>query len=86
MEGFKVEFNSLSYHELNLLLIAQKTIRLMVSHQLISIAIQFKSISIEQICHKRFQGIAVTSLHFLLFSTSKNEDLKRISKSATNVV
>ena len=86
MEGFKVEFNSLSYHELNLLLIAQKTIRLMVSHQLIPIAIQFNSISIEQICHKRFQGIGVTSLHFLLFSTSKNEDLKRISKSATNLV
>ena len=86
MEGFKVEFNSLSHHELNLLLIAQKTIRLMVSHQLIPIAIQFNSISIEQICHKRFQGIGVTSLHFLLFSTSKNEDLKRISKSATNVV
>ena len=86
MEGFKVEFSSLSYHELNSSLIAQETIRLMVSHQLIPIAIQFKSISIEQICHKRFQGIGVTSLHFLLLSTSKNEDLKRIPKSATNEV
>ena len=86
MEGFKVEFSSLSYHELNLLLISRETIRLMVSHQLIPIAIQSKSISIEQICHKRFQGIGVTSLHFLLLSTSKNEDLKRIPKSATNEV
>ena len=60
--------------------------RLLVNHQLIQIAIQPKSISLEQICYKISQGIAVTSLHCLLFSTSKNKDLKRISKSATNVV
>ena len=60
--------------------------RLLVNHQLIPIAIQPKSISLEQICYKRSQGIAVTSLHCLLFSTSKNKDLKQISKSATNVV
>ena len=60
--------------------------RLLVNHQLIPIAIQPKSISPEQICYKRSQGIAVTSLHCLLFSTSKNKDLKQISKSATNVV
>ena len=60
--------------------------RLLVNHQVILIAIQSKSILLEQICYKGFQGIAVTSLHCLLFSTSKNKDLKRISKSATNVV
>ena len=60
--------------------------RLLVNHQLIPIAMQPKSIFPEQIYYKRPQGIAVTSLHCLLFSTSKNKDLKRISKSATNVV
>ena len=60
--------------------------RLLVNHQIIPIAMQPISISLEQICYKRSQGIAVTSLHCLLFSTSKNKDLKRISKSATNVV
>ena len=59
--------------------------RLLVNHQLIPIAIQPKSISPEQICYNRSQGIAVTSLHFLLFSTSKNKDIKRISESATNL-
>ena len=59
--------------------------RLLDNHQLIPNAIQPKSISLEQICYKRSQGIAVTSLHCLLLSTSKNTDLKRISKSATNV-
>ena len=63
-----------------------KTMRLLVNHQLIPITIQPKSISLEQICYKRSQGIAVTSLHCLLFSTSKNKDLKRISISAINVV
>ena len=63
-----------------------ETTRLLVNHQLISIAIQPKSVSLEQICYKRSQGIAVTSLHCLLFSTSKKSDLKRISKSASNVV
>ena len=50
------------------------------------IAMQPKSISLEQICYERSQGIAVTSLHCLLFLTSKSKDLKRISKDATNVV
>ena len=72
--------------ETNLSLIARETIRLLVNHQLIPIAIQPQGNSREQICYKRSQGIAVTSLHCLLFSTSKNKDLKRISKSATNVV
>ena len=50
------------------------------------IAMQPKSISLEQICYERSQCIAVTSLHCLLFLTSKSKDLKRISKGATNVV
>ena len=64
----------------------RETVPLLVNHQLIPIVIQPKSISFEQICYKKCQGIAVTSLNCLLFSTSKNKDLKRISKSATNVV
>ena len=74
------------YHESNLSLIARETMRLLVNHQLIPIAIQPKSISPEKICYKRSQGTAVTSLHCLLFLTSRNKDLKRISESATNVV
>ena len=60
--------------------------RLLVNHQLIAIAVQPKSISLEQICYKRSHGISVTSLRCLLFSRSKNKDLKRISKKPTNVV
>ena len=41
--------------------------RLLVNHQLIPISIQSKNISLEQICYKRSQGIAVTSLHCPLF-------------------
>ena len=52
----------------------------------IPIAIQPKSISLEQICYKISRGIAETLLHCLQKSTSKNKDLKQISKSATNVV
>ena len=59
--------------------------RLLVNHQLIPLAIQSKSISPEQICYKSTQGIAITSLRCLLFSTSKNKDLKQILESATNV-
>ena len=59
---------------------------LVTKNQLIPITIQPKSISFEQICYKISQGIVVTSLHCLLLSTSKNKDLKRISKSATNEV
>ena len=71
------KFSSLSYHESNLSLIARETMRLLVNHQLIPIAIQPKSISLEQICYKRSQGIVVTSLHCLLFSTSKSKYLQR---------
>ena len=60
--------------------------QLLVNHQLNPIAMQPKSISLEQICDKRSKGIIVTSLHCRLFSTSKNKDRKRISKSATNVL
>ena len=60
--------------------------RLLVNHQLIPIAIQSKRISLEQICYERSQGVVATSLHCILFSTSKNKDLKRISKSTTNAV
>ena len=60
--------------------------QLLVNHQLIPIPIHPKSISLEQICYKRSQGIALTSLHSLLLSTSKNKDLKQIWKSATSVV
>ena len=61
--------------------------RLLVNHQLISDPIHSKSISLEQICYKRTQVITVTSLHSLLFRREKkNKDLKRISKSATNVM
>ena len=35
---------------------------------------------------KDLKVLQLTSLHCLLFSTSKNKDLKRISKSATSVV
>ena len=80
------KFSSLSYNELNLSSIARETMRFLVNHQLILIAIQPKSISLEQICYKRSQGIVVTSLHCLRFSTSKNKDLKRISESASSVV
>ena len=60
--------------------------RLLVNHQLFPISIHPKSISRKQIRYKRSQGIDVTSLHCFLFATSKNKDLKRIWKSATNVV
>ena len=76
----------LSYHGWNLSLIARETMRLLVNYQLILIAAQPKRITLEQICHKRCEGIAVTSLNCLLFSMSKNNDLKRILKSATKVV
>ena len=79
-------FSSFSYHESNFSLIARETIRLLVDHQLISIAIQPRSISLQHICYSRCQVIAVTSLYCLLFWTSKNKDLKQISKSAANVV
>ena len=60
--------------------------RLQVNHQLVPTAIHPKSISPGKICYKRSHGIVVTSLHCLLFSTSKNKDLKQISKTTTNAI
>ena len=54
--------------------------QLLVNHQLTPIAIQPKSISLEQICYKRSQGIVVTSQHCLLFLTSKNKHLNESRK------
>ena len=47
--------------------------RLLVNHQIIPIAMQPISNSLEQICFKRSQGIAVTSLHGLLFFNVKGQ-------------
>ena len=77
---------SSAINESNLSLIGRKTMRLLDNHQLIPTAIQPISISLEQICYKRSQDIAATSLHCLLFSKSKNKDLKRILNLATNAV
>ena len=55
------KFSSLSYQESNLSLIVRETMRLLVNHQLIPIAIHPKSIYLEQICYERSQGIAATS-------------------------
>ena len=57
--------------------------QLLVNHQLIPIAIQSRSISLELICYKRCQSIIAKNTALLSFSMSKNKDLK---KSATNVV
>ena len=54
---------------------------LLVNDQCIPVAGQPKNI-----CYKRSQGVAVISLHYLVFLTSKNKDLKQILKSATNAV
>ena len=58
--------------------------------QLIAFSIRPKSISFEQSCYKRSQTIIVTSLQrqktSSFFSVKKQRPLKRISKSATNVV
>ena len=60
--------------------------RLLITHQLIPLPTRPKSISLEKSCYGRSQAIVVTSLFGLFFSTSKNKDLKRISKSAINEV
>ena len=52
------------------MLIARETMRLLVNHQPIPIAMQSKSISLEQICYKRSKGI-VTSLHIFFFRRQK---------------
>ena len=62
---------SLSYHESNLSLIAQETMRLLVNHQLISLAKQPKSVSLEQICYTISQDVTVTSLKFLHLDDNK---------------
>ena len=79
------KFSLLSYHESNLMLIARETMRFWLIINLFQSRYSLR-ISFEQICYKRSQGIDVTSLHCLLFSTLKNKDVKRISKSATTVV
>ena len=53
------------------MLIARETMRLLVNHQPIPIAMQSKSISLEQICYKRSKGIVVTSLHIFFFRRQK---------------
>ena len=58
------------------MLIARETKLLLVNHQLIPITIQPKSISLEQICYKKPQGIAVTSLHCLVFCDVKKQRSK----------
>ena len=78
-------FSSFSLNESNLSLIARKAMRLLVNHQPFPLRIRPKSISFEKSCYERSEVIAVTSLYCLLFSTSINKDLKRISKSASNV-
>ena len=61
--------------------------QLPVDHQFISTAIMPKSISHEQICYKRSQGIVVSSLPCLFFFlASKKQRPKWISKSAASVV
>ena len=54
--------------------------QLLVNHQLIPVVIHPKIISFEQICCKRSQDIAVTSLHCLLFSTSKSKTKTNLEK------
>ena len=76
--------HSLSYHESSLSLITGETIRLLVNHQLVTMEIQPKSISLDQACYK--SCFTVTSLHCLLSSTSKNKYLKRISTSFINLL
>ena len=58
--------------------------RLQVNHHLIPTAIQSESISLEQICYKKSQGITVTSLYCLLFSTSKKKKKKK-KRLKTNI-
>ena len=55
--------------------------RLLVNHQLIQIAMQSKSISLEKISYKRSQGIAVTSLYSSFFDVKKQRQ-KRIPKNS----
>ena len=65
--------NRMVSHAINDKFAYYKTMRLLVNNQIILIEIQSKSISLEQICSKRSQGVVVTSLHCLLFSTLKKK-------------
>ena len=59
---------------------------LLVNNQVTLIAIQSKSISLEQICYKRSQGIAVTSLHCFLFVDVKKQRPKTNLEKCYHVV
>ena len=84
------KFSFFSYRESILSLFARRAMRLLFNLQLIAFSIRPKSISFEQSCNKRSQTIIVTSLQrqktSSFFSVKKQRPLKRISKSATNVV
>ena len=54
--------------------------RLLVNHQLIPIAIQFKSISLEQICYKRSRGIAVTTQLSSFYNVKKQRPKTNLEK------
>ena len=45
----------------------ESSLRFLVNYQVIPVTMQRKSMSPEQICYKKSQGIVVTSLHYLLF-------------------
>ena len=68
------------FEEWCLSLIARENMRLLINHQLILMAIHSKSISLEQICYKRSQGIVLTSLHCILFSTPKHRPKTNLEK------
>ena len=54
--------------------------QLLVNHQLILIVTQPKSISYEEICYKRSQGIVAMSLQCVLFLTSKTKTFNESQK------
>ena len=76
------KFSSWSYHKSNLLLSAQETMQLLVNQvnhwliMLVSIVMQPKSISLEQFCCERCQGVAVTSLALSSFFNIKKQTPK----------
>ena len=55
-----------------------------INHHLFPIAIQLKSILLEQFCYKRSQGIAVTLLSS--FFDVRKQRPKKIKKSTINAV
>ena len=63
------------------IIIKQETMRLLVNHQLILIAMKPKSISLEQICYKSSQGIAVTSVQSFFFDVKKQRRKTNLEKS-----